>query len=260
MKEYNKHEFVCKLQKLNWNSVLNNTYVNKAWYSFSPMFKNVIEEIPPLKEVSLKQRNQIWFNGEVGKMICLWNQAYSKFKQSKSNDDYLEFKKIRTFTKRKIQLCKRDYILNQFDENKWCSKKLERNIKQLEIPRNSLTPTNNSQSSLGLKMGNSDNIAFDRKTITSKFSDFFCNIADKLVEKLNKKPFNAQKLTDFHKDKRVNPNAFSLTGVAVDKICEQLSFLNITKSVGYDGISACFLRDAAEVVSIPITHIINLSL
>ena len=96
MKEYNKDEFVCKLQKLNWNSVLNNTSVNKAWYSFSQMFKNVIDEVAPLKEVRLKQRNQLWFNGEVREMIRLRNQAYSKFKQSKNNDDYLEFKKYET--------------------------------------------------------------------------------------------------------------------------------------------------------------------
>ena len=109
-------------------------------------------------------------------------------------------------------------------------------------------------------MENSGNIVFDRKTVANKFNDFFCNIADTLVKKLNKRPFNLQRLIDFYKDKGVNPNAFSLTGVAVDKICEQLSSLNITKSVVYDGISARFLRDAAEVVSVPITHIINLSL
>ena len=128
-KEYNKDEFVCKLQKINWNSVLNNTNVNNAWYSFSQMFKNVIDEVAPLKEVRLKQRNQVWFNREVREMIRLRNQAYSKFKQSKNNDDYLEFKKIRNLTQRKIQICKRDYILNQLDENKGCSKKLWHNLK-----------------------------------------------------------------------------------------------------------------------------------
>ena len=63
-----------------------------------------------------------------------------------------------------------------------------------------------------------------------------------------------------YKKKAVKPNAFSFVSVSVDKVQEQLSSLNVTKSVGCDGISARFLKEAAEVIASPLTHIINLSL
>ena len=56
------------------------------------MLKNVIKEVVPLKEVRLKQRNQLWFIGKATEMIHLGNQAYSKLKQSKNNNEYLVLK------------------------------------------------------------------------------------------------------------------------------------------------------------------------
>ena len=76
--------------------------------------------------------------------------------------------------------------MNQLEENRGSSKTFWCNLKQLGMP----TKPKNSQSSLGFKMANSDNIVFDRKTVANKFNDFFCNIAAKLVEKLNKRSFN----------------------------------------------------------------------
>jgi len=256
MKNYNKEDFVSRVQLLDWNSVLDMKDVNEAWCSFSNMFKNVIEEVAPLKEVRLKQRNQLWFNGEVREMIRLRNQAHLKFRQTKNNDDYLEFKRIRNLTQRKIQSYKRNYVLNQLEENQSCSKKLWCNLKQLGMP----TKSKSGRSSIGLKVDNSNDIVFDNKTVADKFNRFFCSIAAKLVEKLEKRPFDEDKITEFYKGKGVSPNAFILADVPVDKVQKQLSSLNITKSVGCDGISARFLKEAAEVIAIPLTHIINLSL
>ena len=62
------------------------------------MFKNVTEEIVSLKKIRLKQRNQICFSVEVREMIGQRNQALPKFRQTKNNDDFLKFKRIRNQT------------------------------------------------------------------------------------------------------------------------------------------------------------------
>ena len=109
-------------------------------------------------------------------------------------------------------------------------------------------------------MDNSNDIVFKNKTVANKFNRFFCSIADKLVEKLEKRNFDGDKLAEMYKKKRVKPNAFIFVNVGMDKVQKQLSSLNVTKSAGCDGISARFLKEAAEVVASPLTHIINLSL
>ena len=121
------------------------------------------------------------------------------------------------------------------------------------------TKTKTSRSCIGLKMED-DEIVFENKTVANKFNNFFCNIAAKLVEKLEKKAFDEEKLTNLYKEKGVLPCDFSLKNVAIDKVQKLLSSLNITKSIGCDGISAHFLKDAADVISAPLTHIVNLSL
>ena len=92
MKNYSKEFFLSQLELLDWSSALEKTDVNEAWCTFSNVFKNAIDEIAPLQEVRLKQRNQLWFTGAVQNMICRGNQALSKFRQTKHNDDCLEFK------------------------------------------------------------------------------------------------------------------------------------------------------------------------
>ena len=205
---------MSQLQLLDWSSVFEKTDVNEAWCTFSNMFKNVIDEIAPLKKIRLKQRNQLWFTGEVRNMICRRNQALSKFRQTKHNDDFLEFKRIRNQTQRKIQSLKRDYVLNQLEENQSYSKKLWCNLKQLGMP----TKTKSSRSNIGLKMDNGNDIVFENKTVANKFNKFVCSIADKLVEKLEKRTFDGDKLAEMYKKKGVKPNAFSFVSVSVDKV------------------------------------------
>ena len=124
------------------------------------------------------------------------------------------------------------------------TKKLWKNLKELGMP----TKTKASQNCIGLKMGDDNEIVFDTKAVANKFNNFFCNIAAKLVDKLEKRPFDETKITDFYKEKGVSPCDFSLKAVSKDKVYNLLSSLNVTKSVGHDAISALFLKDAADML------------
>ena len=55
-----------------------------------------------------------------------------------------------------------------------------------------------------------------------------------------------------YKKKGVKPNTFSFVNVSMYKVQKQLSSLNVTKSVGRDGIFARFLKEAAEVIASPL--------
>ena len=53
---------------------------------------------------------------------------------------------------------------------------------------------------------------------------------------------------------------FVLSPVLRHFIRSQLRSLNQNKAVGLDGVSSKFLRDAADVLTEPVCHIVNLSI
>lgn len=112
---------------------------------------------------------------------------------------------------------------------------------------------------IGLKNDNSEELVFDCKIVAEKFNSFFCNIASKLVEKLPKRQFEEQKIVDLYKDK-IQSDRFKFNVVSDDEVFKLLKDINVSKSTGCDGIAAVFIRDGANVLSCPVTYIVNLSL
>ena len=53
---------------------------------------------------------------------------------------------------------------------------------------------------------------------------------------------------------------FVLSAVSSHFIWKQFSSLNPQKAIGLDDISALFLRDAVDLIAVPVSHILNLSL
>ena len=207
-------------------------------------------------QVRLKQRTQLWFSGDILKLIRKRDKALIKFKKSKSNDDYLEYKNLRNQTQRQINKTKRDFVKNQIEENQSYPKKLWKNLKDLGLPSKSKS----GSATIGLRDDNSDEIIFEDKFVANKFNHFFCNIAAKLVDKLPKTDFDEDKIQAYYKEKGVSKDSFKFTVVTETEVLKLLSSLNVTKSTGCDNISARFLKDAAKEIVCPLTYVINLSL
>ena len=64
----------------------------------------------------------------------------------------------------------------------------------------------------------------------------------------------------FYHNRKKSDECFILKHVSEDFVFKELCSLNITKSTGLDGIPARFLKDAAPVLKIPITFLINKSI
>ena len=77
--------------------------------------------------------------------------------------------------------------------------------------------TKSCQSSIGLKLDNGD-ISFDPVTLANKFNDFFCNIADMLLQKLPKRVFDVNNIVNFYSTKGVNKDSFKLCNVTVNDV------------------------------------------
>ena len=110
-------------------------------------------------------------------------------------------------------------------------------------------------------MSEGGEIIFENFKVANIFNSFFTSVAEKLVNKLPKRPihFAKQFLKDYYQEKGVE-NSFHFLTVGEEEIKNLLSGLTTSKATGLDSLPARFLKDGAEVLACPLAHIINLTL
>ena len=256
MKNYSKDKFIEKLNEINWFYVLNELDVNSAWKNFREVFSKKIDEIAPMKEVRLRSNSEPWFDGNILNLISERDKLVDKIRKGGATEDVQKrYRKLRNKVQCEIKKAKQNYILNQIEEQKNDSKKLWKTLKGLGLP-----DKKSEKAKITLKID--EEIVFDDKRLANRFNNFFCTIANSLVDKLPKvdRSSLSKKINDFYKSKDVEKNSFCLCRVNEDLVVKHLSSLNVSKATGQDGISARFIKDASGVIAKPITHIINLSL
>ena len=98
-------------------------------------------------------------------------------------------------------------------------------------------------------------------TVAQKFNDFFTTVASTLVSKLPKPSglFGMNHVRNFYSDK-VAQDSFKLNPVDKDQVLKIINNLGSEKATGIDGLPVRFIKDGANQISNPLTHIINLSL
>ena len=93
---------------------------------------------------------------------------------------------------------------------------------------------------------------------SNHFNNFFTTIAAKLVEKLPSGTglyrATSNIVKTFYTSRR------NIKHVTEEFVYKELCSLNISKSTGLDGIPARFLKDAAPILKVPVTFLINLSM
>jgi len=117
-----------------------------------------------------------------------------------------------------------------------------------------------TECNIGLKID--DELCFDKCKVAEEFNSFYTTVASKLVEKLPKcqNLFGSSFVFNFYSSKGVKADNFSFSLVSESKIFKYLNSLNSNKATGLDGIPSRFVKDAAPMISTPLTHIINLSI
>ena len=99
-----------------------------------------------------------------------------------------------------------------------------------------------------------------RKTINGFFTNIATNLVSKLPAVVSNFSINSKTLKDFYVHKGVNSVGLILQEVTNEFIHMELSSINPHKSTGLDGISPRFIKEGADILSLPICHIVNLSI
>ena len=97
-----------------------------------------------------------------------------------------------------------------------------------------------------ISLSEGEEITFENFKVANIFNNFFTSVAEKLVNKLHKRPihFAKQFLKDYYQEKGVVENYFHFSTVSEEEIENLLNGL----------------IDGAEVTACPLAHIINLYL
>jgi len=138
---------------------------------------SVIDKVAPFKDVRVKNNTQDWFDKDVAEAIKCREKLLKKFKTTKLNIDEDLYKEAKYYVQKLIKDKKCQFYKNKLKENVGKPKELWKALKSLGLPSKK-----GSISKICLQKN--DKISFDDKENANNFKEFYCNLANDLVNKL----------------------------------------------------------------------------
>ena len=249
-------KFLNKLKNSNITNLLNldeNADPNLNFDLFMKHFMNLKQECFQRKLVRFdkkKHRINPWLTSGILKSINFKDKLYKTLMQtSKDSTDYpvllSNFKVYKNIIRRSIMLAKRDYYRNAFNRYSTNMKKTWQTISQTLNRRK-----RDRDFPQEFKLANGNTIS-EPKKIANAFNDFFIGIGDGGVS-------NESTNNDFN---RYMPSKANCTlmfePITVDTISRIISGLKPKTSTGIDNISNKLLKFVKNVISEPLSIIIN---
>ena len=169
---------------------------------------------------------------------------------------YADFCRVRNSVQRDIRFAKRSFFRAKVEEHKSDSEKLWKQLKTLGYK------TKSDASSIVLE--NDGSKVFDPLSVANIFNRFYSSVASDLVSKLPSPSglfdTSSHAFRCFYRRLSGASTSFTLSPVSRGFLLKQLRGLNPHKAIGLDGISSRVLRDSADAIIEPISHIINISI
>lgn len=240
---YDHQELVKELKSTDWHSVLHETDVNNAVTLFTNILNNVFDRHAPFVTRKVKGKPTPWLDESVKPHMDQRDKLLRKARKSNSPENWSAYKRLRNTCTNLLRSARRKYHQNLLNENRLNPKNFWKAIKKI-FPSKKKTSPSSSESESNEKV--------------SKFRDLFASV----VNKLKKNSFKLVELVwRMPKAFRSRTNSrFHFTYVSVTFVRKELRTLKRTKATGLDQLPPSLLKDVADVISVPLTHIINLSL
>lgn len=256
-KNYNKDDFVDKLNAVDWSSLYLCRSVQDAWEKFRSLFHSTLDDIAPYRDIKIRQQTEPWMTSEILDNIRNRDDLLRTYKRTGNKHQYVQYCKIRNKVQREIKKAKEDYVSGKIEENKKSPKKLWQQLKSLGY-------SSKRSDSASIVLNIAGQVCHNLKEIANQFNTFFTTVASSLVAKLPPAPrifdVNSILFKQFYSKVTNNNLQLELTHVSEDFIYKELCSLNSFKSTGIDNIPARFVKDGASALAKPITYLVNLSI
>ena len=252
-KNYSAELFEEALKDIDFPNYEHFSDIDAAYSDFIFKLTGVIDRMAPMRQSKIKNYTQEWFDEEVAEKINIREKCFKKFKKTKLHVDEEIFKEAQKDARNTINRKKKEYFEFKLTESIGKPKDLWKTIKGLGLESKSVSTPN-----VCLKENNS--YIFDPKQVANIFKNFFSNLAKNLVSKLPPPPnkFGKTFFSSYYENLNIQ-SEFELQKLEEDTVLENLEKLK-PKATGVDNISSRFLKDGANVLSLPITQLCNLSI
>ena len=247
--KFSGHAFREEVSIINWN--MDNTDSNEGFRDFYLKLKGCSDIHAPIRKLVAKEvklKSKPWINLKLAKMIKIKNKLFERKKRQPLNEDTKRlYNMFRNRVDRDLKKSKKSYYSDYFKKHNDNIRKTWQGIKSIVNVNNKL---NHGLSQLNIN----GRMISEPKDVVNHVNDFFVNVGpnlDKDIPKVNH--ISANKYLK-------NRNQFNLiiTHISNEEILEVIQSLPY-KSSGPCSIPLKLLKVVADLITIPLCHIINLS-
>ena len=252
LRNYDREAFLSDLRSINWEMATPTTLddPNLLANNFHDLFHSILDVHAPLKtrKHTTVHAPSPWITPYIKNLI--YERDRAKRKAERDQSTWAEYKRLRNRVTRELRRGVETYYQNLIDENSNNPKEMWKTInKVLNKNQHSTTPKFVMFEGQSIEKPNE---------IAEAFNNHFATIGPKLADKIENK--------DSDDPLKYLPNiggsiasCFEFYTIHPNTIEREIKNLKCSKSAGYDKISVKLVKDAAEILSEPLTIIFNAS-
>lgn len=227
-KTFSYDKFSADLSQMPWDNILYINDINEKVIFLNNFILLLFDKHAPLKTSFISKPYAPWLTPHIKDLMRERNKALSKFKKSKTMEDWLNYKQLRNWTVSTIRREKTAY-LNHIDVN--------RNTKQLWKSLNHFNVKQNKKKPIDLSLFNANDI-----------NDYFLSVFSQ--------PNNCVQAVSELRGKKFTDSTFTFNLASCEDIFKIVNNLK-SNAMGHDGISAKMLKLCCPTICKYITHIVN---
>ena len=239
------------LQKVDWVPFYNQRSVNEAWSMMKSILGNLFDCHAPKISKKVRGKPAPWLNSEVKRLMNERDGLLRKSRRTKNQIDISAYKCMRNKVNAAVRKAKSMYHKKLLKENSTDPNKFWKSIK-------SIYPTKSSDK----QSPQSFEINGDKVRDPSKIANAFCSFFANIVTTLKEKAFPLCNLT-WRKQPNLPPKTdkkFMFRKVSKQEVERELKSIKRNKATGLDNLPPGLVKDSAELISAPLTYLINMSL
>ena len=232
-----------ELQEVNWRSVLNNKNVEQMCTNFTNILLEAENKwIPKVRKRINGTTNPQWMTNDIKLLINKKKKAYTNYKRSKSDADFIRYVTAKRYCEKVIRKSKRNLEINISQQAKTNPKKFYQYIRSKKTIKDKIGPIRDVDNKL---VSDCKNMA---KILNSFFQSVF--ITEDISSLPNVLPMPMRFDNEMLKIDEINEN----------DVARYLRNLNPNKSTGTDLVSSRLLCECQDELVFPLKLLFNKSL
>lgn len=229
-RNFNTNSFLADLYSLPWMDIIFENNIDEKISLFNDLILSLFDDHAPIRTVRVTKPKAPWLTPNLKLIMKERDKALQKFKQTRSDTDWIQYKNLRNYTVSMVRNEKRGYL--DFVAS-------QRNSKKIWSALSTLNVHSRKNFSLPKDLSHPD-------LINNYFASFIQNVSNNCTEKINF--YNHNKFSE--------NNLFSFSLATVDDVNKILNSIK-TEAFGIDNISSAMLKYCSPFIDQFITHLIN---